>query len=120
MRFIAIPRADGGVSIMRFSGPDDRLQRALDNYAARNTHLVLLAPVEIAETDIDAECKRAARTGQTDNFRDAAVFRNGKVEIDLTRAKTLCKDKRDKEGKSKKDVEIDAASTIDQLRALLV
>jgi hypothetical protein len=123
-RTLAITRDDGGVSIMRLY--DDRPQmmvRALANlaadYARRTPPLVIQATFEIAEADIDPECKRAARQGAKTNFRDCAVFRNGKVEIDMAKARVMAKDFRAERGRGKKDAEIDAAQTVADLKNLV-
>lgn len=124
MKTFALARADGGVSIMRVYNPDPaaiarNLAKITAEYAARTPPLVIQTITEIAEADVPAECKRAARTGASVNFRNAAVFSNGKVEIDIPKARQLAKDARAVRGRSKKDIEIDAATDTATLKSIV-
>ncbi len=112
VKILAIPRSDGGVSIMRLYRDDPGVQeRAIANYAAVNPDLVLLAPVEIAEGDIPKDRM----------FRDAYTLVNGKIEIDhdLTKARAIAKMILANDEKPARDREINAAMDIAALKDLI-
>ncbi len=102
---------NGSVMIMRIV---DGSAIAVNAAKWESTSTATIASMrQIQEADIPPECRSGNRT-----YRDAVVDRGNRLEVHMPKARQIHKALMAAKGRNISDAELNAATTIDQLKAL--